>query len=76
MLGLTELAAGRDWVQFDFGHSGVLELVQRSGEPQYDHARYQVGYAVADIESARACGVPKVGCACELGRRARRGRAR
>jgi predicted enzyme related to lactoylglutathione lyase len=31
----------------------VLELVQRSGEPQYDRVRYQVGYAVADIESAR-----------------------
>jgi predicted enzyme related to lactoylglutathione lyase len=27
--------------------------VQRSREPQYDQARYQVGYAVADIESAR-----------------------
>jgi predicted enzyme related to lactoylglutathione lyase len=53
VLGLTELAGGRDWVQFDFGASGVLELVQRSGEPQYDRARYQVGYAVADIESAR-----------------------
>jgi catechol 2,3-dioxygenase-like lactoylglutathione lyase family enzyme len=53
VLGLAELAAGPGWVQFDFGESGVLELVQRSGEPQYDRARYQVGYAVADIESAR-----------------------
>jgi hypothetical protein len=35
------------------GHDCVLELVQRSAEPQYDRARYQVGYAVADIESAR-----------------------
>lgn len=53
VLGLAELAAGPDWVQFGFGDAGVLELVQRSGEPQYDQARYQVGYAVADIESAR-----------------------
>lgn len=53
VLGLAELAAGPGWVQFDFGETGVLELVQRSGEPQYDQARYQVGYAVADIESAR-----------------------
>lgn len=52
-LGLAELAAGADWVQFDFGEEGVLELVQRSGEPQYNQVRYQVGYAVADIESAR-----------------------
>ena len=52
VLGLAELAAGPGWVQFDFGETGVLELVQRSGEPQYDQARYQVGYAVADIESA------------------------
>jgi AcrR family transcriptional regulator len=50
---LREITAGPGWVQFDFGQSGVLELVQRSDEPQYDDARYQVGYAVADIESAR-----------------------
>jgi len=30
----------------------MLELVHRSGDPQYDRARYQVGYAVVDIESA------------------------
>jgi catechol 2,3-dioxygenase-like lactoylglutathione lyase family enzyme len=53
VLGLAELADGPGWVQFDFGESGVLELVQRSEEPEYDRARYQVGYAVGDIESAR-----------------------
>jgi predicted enzyme related to lactoylglutathione lyase len=53
VLGLAELIAGPDWIQFDFGETGVLELVRRSGEPQYDRARYQVGFAVADIESAR-----------------------
>jgi predicted enzyme related to lactoylglutathione lyase len=53
VLGLRELAAGPGWVQFDFAESGVLELVQRGDQPAYDRARYQVGYAVADIESAR-----------------------
>lgn len=53
VLGLTELTAGPGWVQFDFGDAGVLEIVQRSDEPQYDQARYQIGFAVADIESAR-----------------------
>jgi predicted enzyme related to lactoylglutathione lyase len=54
VLGLAETDAGQDWVQFDLGGEGVLEIVQRSSEPQYDQARYQVGYAVADIEAA--CG--------------------
>ena len=53
VLGRPEMAAGPGWVQFDFGPAGILEVVQRSDAPQYDHARYQVGYAVADIESAR-----------------------
>ena len=53
MLGLPELAAGPNWVQFDFGQAGMLEIVQRSDAPQYEQARYQVGYAVAHIESAR-----------------------
>jgi catechol 2,3-dioxygenase-like lactoylglutathione lyase family enzyme len=53
VLGLAELAAGPDWVQFDFG-AGMLELVQRSEEPQYEVARYQVGYVVSDIGTARA----------------------
>jgi catechol 2,3-dioxygenase-like lactoylglutathione lyase family enzyme len=53
VLGMAELAVGHGWVHFDFGEAGVLELVQRTGEPQYDQARYQVGYAVADLESAR-----------------------
>jgi hypothetical protein len=31
----------------------IPEIVQRSGQPQYDQARYQVGYAVEDIDAAR-----------------------
>jgi catechol 2,3-dioxygenase-like lactoylglutathione lyase family enzyme len=53
VLGLAEVAAGPGWVQFDFGDAGVLELIQRSTEPQYDQARYQIGYTVADLASAR-----------------------
>jgi catechol 2,3-dioxygenase-like lactoylglutathione lyase family enzyme len=53
ILGFTETAAGPDWVQFDLGDSRVFEIVQRSVQPQYDRARYQVGYAVEDIEDAR-----------------------
>ena len=32
---------------------GMLELVQRNDQPEYDQARYQVGYAADDIETAR-----------------------
>jgi len=53
VLGFTEIAAGADWVHFDMGESRLLEIVRRSGQPQYDQARYQVGYAVEDIEAAR-----------------------
>jgi predicted enzyme related to lactoylglutathione lyase len=53
LLGLAESAAGPGWVQFDFGDAGVLELIQRSAEPQYDQVRTQIGYTVADIASAR-----------------------
>ena len=53
ILGLAEAAAGPGWVQFDVGDAGVLEIIQRSTAPQYDQARYQVGYTVADLASAR-----------------------
>lgn len=53
ILGFTETARGDDWVQFDLGESRLLEIVRRSDSPQYDQARYQVGYAVEDIDGAR-----------------------
>ncbi len=53
VLGFAELQVGADWVHFDLGNGNLLELVQRSDEPQYDRPRYQVGYAVSDIVSAR-----------------------
>ena len=53
VLGFTESAHGADWVQFGLGDGRLLEIVQRSGHPEYGEARYQVGYAVDDIEAAR-----------------------
>jgi catechol 2,3-dioxygenase-like lactoylglutathione lyase family enzyme len=52
-LGLTELGAGDGWVHFDLGFPNILELLQRSEEPQYDEPRYQVGFATDDIHAAR-----------------------
>jgi catechol 2,3-dioxygenase-like lactoylglutathione lyase family enzyme len=54
VLGFPEVAHGPGWVQFDFGQSRLFEVIQRDDSPQYDQPRYQVGYAVADIEAARA----------------------
>lgn len=53
VLGLIELGAGEDWVHFDMGFPNVLELLQRSDDPQYDRARFQPGFAVVDIRAAR-----------------------
>jgi catechol 2,3-dioxygenase-like lactoylglutathione lyase family enzyme len=53
VLGLSEVAAGDDWLQFDLD-GNVFELVRRSELPQYDRRRCQVGFAVGDIRAARA----------------------
>lgn len=52
-LGLTELGAGDGWVHFDMGFPNVFELLQRSDDPEYDHLRFQPGFAVDDIHSVR-----------------------
>jgi catechol-2,3-dioxygenase len=52
-IGLTELGSGDGWVQFDLGFPNLFELLQRSDEPQYDRGRFQPGFAVDDIRSAR-----------------------
>jgi predicted enzyme related to lactoylglutathione lyase len=54
VLGLAELDAGEDWVQFDMGGPNLLELLRRSDRPQYDRPRFQPGFAVGDIHAARA----------------------
>jgi predicted enzyme related to lactoylglutathione lyase len=53
VLGLKEFDAGQDWVQFDLGFPNILELLARSGAPEYNHTRFQPGFAVVDIEAAR-----------------------
>lgn len=53
LLGLTENNSGPDFVDFDMGGGRSFELIQRSGEPEYDRRRFQVGFEVDDIEHAR-----------------------
>jgi catechol 2,3-dioxygenase-like lactoylglutathione lyase family enzyme len=52
-MGLQELGAGDTWVHFDMGFPNILELLQRTDEPEYDRVRYQPGFAVDDIHAAR-----------------------
>jgi catechol 2,3-dioxygenase-like lactoylglutathione lyase family enzyme len=52
-LGLTEKGSGPGWVQFDLG-GHMFEVIQRADTPQYGAPRFQVGFTVQDIESARA----------------------
>jgi catechol 2,3-dioxygenase-like lactoylglutathione lyase family enzyme len=53
VLGLEEVAAAEDWVQFDMGGPNVFELLRRTAEPRYDRPRFQPGFAVDDVERAR-----------------------
>jgi predicted enzyme related to lactoylglutathione lyase len=53
-LGLKELGAGDDWVHFDMGFPNILELLERSDDPQYDRPRFQPGFAVEDIHATHA----------------------
>ena len=52
VLGLRQVDAGDDWVQFDID-GRTFEILERSSLPQYDTRRVQVGFQVADIERAR-----------------------
>jgi catechol 2,3-dioxygenase-like lactoylglutathione lyase family enzyme len=54
ILGLEEVDAGDDWVQFDMGGLNLFELLRRSDEPQYDRHRFQPGFAVDDVRAASA----------------------
>jgi predicted enzyme related to lactoylglutathione lyase len=53
VLGLKELDAADGWVQFDMGWPNMLEVIQRTDDPQYDRPRFQAGFAVEDIRAAR-----------------------
>ena len=53
LLGVPEVAAESDYVQFDMGGGNVFELIKRSELPQYDQKRFQVGFA-KDFEAGAA----------------------
>jgi predicted enzyme related to lactoylglutathione lyase len=53
VLGVPEAAEGSDFVQWDLGGGRTFELVRRSVQPEYDQPRFQVGFAVDDIERTR-----------------------
>lgn len=52
LLGVPETGSGPGYVEFQLD-GRKFELLQRSEEPQYDRPRFQVGFAVDDIEQAR-----------------------
>jgi len=53
LLGLPEAGSGRGFVHFDLGGGRSFELIERSEDAEYDRPRFQVGFAVDDIEGAR-----------------------
>jgi catechol 2,3-dioxygenase-like lactoylglutathione lyase family enzyme len=53
LLGLPEDHSGPDFVDFEMGDGRSFELIRRSDDPQYDRVRFQVGFEVVDIKSAR-----------------------
>jgi predicted enzyme related to lactoylglutathione lyase len=44
---------GPDYVQWELGDGRTFELIERSNSPEYDRSRFQVGFAVEDIRTAR-----------------------
>jgi len=53
LLGEPQHTSGPDFVHFDVGDGRSFELIKRSNEPEYDRVRFQVGFEVDDIRSAR-----------------------
>ena len=53
MLALREVAQGEGWIQFEMGSGVTFEILAQSADPEYDRARYQVGFVVDDIRAAR-----------------------
>ena len=53
VLGMAPVRDGAGFVAYELTPGGEFELIQRSAEPEYDGVRYQVGFAVDDIESTR-----------------------
>jgi predicted enzyme related to lactoylglutathione lyase len=53
LLGVAEAGSGPDYVEFDLGEGRTFEVLQRSDAPEYERPRFQVGFAVQDIEATR-----------------------
>jgi catechol 2,3-dioxygenase-like lactoylglutathione lyase family enzyme len=53
VLGLEQSNVGDGYVQFDVDGK-MLELLQRTDDPEYDRPRVQIGFEVSDIQDARA----------------------
>ncbi len=53
VLGMPVVREGEDFVELDLGPGTMFELIRRSPDPEYDGVRYQVGFAVDDIEVTR-----------------------
>jgi predicted enzyme related to lactoylglutathione lyase len=54
VMGFREIAAAEDYVQFDLGENRMFEILAKDpATPEYADRRYQVGFDVEDIQSAR-----------------------
>jgi predicted enzyme related to lactoylglutathione lyase len=53
LLGVPESGSGEDYVEFDLGEGRTFEVLRRSAAPEYDRTRFQVGFTVEDIDTAR-----------------------
>jgi predicted enzyme related to lactoylglutathione lyase len=55
VVGLQELEAGSDWIQFNLGKEGLFEIIaQDPSSPEYRDRGYRVGFEVRDINAAAA----------------------
>ncbi len=52
LLGVPEDHSGDDFVSFKTSDGRWFELIERSEDTEYDEPRFQVGFAVDDIQSA------------------------
>jgi len=54
LLGVPEDHAGPGFAHFVMPTGESFEVIERSGLPEYDARRFQVGFEVDDIEATRA----------------------
>jgi catechol 2,3-dioxygenase-like lactoylglutathione lyase family enzyme len=54
LLGVPEDHSGPEFAHFILPTGQIFEVIRRSEDPEYDGRRFQVGFEVSDLESARA----------------------